>query len=578
MMNPDRLLKHFEQISEAPDAVPRLRQFILNLAVWGKLVEQNPEEMPASVLVGQIKEQRESLAALGKIKRSEPFKPVGKDELLFDLCHGWSAARMGFLTIKLGAGSTPLGGKSIYQSEGIPFLRSQNVHDDGLKLHDVAFIPKSIHARMAGTHIEENDLLLNITGASIGRCALLPIGFGEGNVSQHVAIIRLVQPEIREFVHLSLISPVYQKMIMNVQVGVSREGLSMQRLKFFPMVIPPIAEQGRIVAKVDELMALCGELETARTKREKRRDRLVAATLSKLTEENGENIERKSDQNFSAAPFFINHIAHITTRPEHIHQLRQAILNLAVRGKLVPQEPKDESIDSLISQIQEKRKLKAGKGELLNVVTSIDSVEGVFSIPKSWKWVRLGFVMNVIMGQSPPGETYNTFGDGIPLINGPVEFTDGPFGTTVLNQYTTAPNKLCNKGDFLLCVRGSTTGRSNVAGFDACIGRGVAALQALFDDQFIRFFIWSWRDQIIEMGRGIAFPSINRRQIEDLPTPLPPLSEQHRIVAKVNELMALCDDLEARLNTTANTRHQFLEATLNEALYEKHEFPQGAFR
>jgi type I restriction enzyme S subunit len=115
-------------------------------------------------------------------------------------------------------------------------------------------------------------------------------------------------------------------------------------------------------------------------------------------------------------------------------------------------------------------------------------------------------------------------------------------------------------------VRGSTTGRTNVAGADACIGRGVAALQPLYADQFVRLFIWSWRDQIIEMGRGIAFPSISRRQIEDLGTPFPPLAEQHRIVGKVDELMALCDRLEARITFSSTTRLQFLEAILREAL------------
>jgi type I restriction enzyme, S subunit len=225
-MNPDRLLQYFERIAEAPDAVARLRRFVLDLAVRGKLVEQDPADESAAKLVEHIEVQRARLVSQGIIRRQEVLEPIGEDELPFDLRRGWSAARMGFLALKLGAGSTPLGGKSVYENEGIPFLRSQNVHDYGLKVDDVARIPKSVHERMAGTHLQENDVLLNITGASIGRCALLPCGFGEGNVSQHVSIIRLVQPAIREFIHLSLISPVYQKLIMDVQVGVSREGLS----------------------------------------------------------------------------------------------------------------------------------------------------------------------------------------------------------------------------------------------------------------------------------------------------------------------------------------------------------------
>jgi type I restriction enzyme, S subunit len=266
------------------------------------------------------------------------------------------------------------------------------------------------------------------------------------------------------------------------------------------------------------------------------------------------------------AHFYFNHLTRLTTRSEHIQQLRQTILNLAVRGKLVSQDPNDEPTHTLISLIETERRQRAIEGKHSSTKISVDSEDGGFSLPQSWRWVKLGFVMNILMGQSPPGETYNKRGDGIPLINGPIEFSEGPFGSTTVNQYTTKPTKLCKKGDLLLCVRGSTTGRTNVAGFDACIGRGIAALQSFYDDRFIRLFVWSWRDKIIEMGRGIAFPSISRQQIEDLAIPLPPLAEQHRIVAKVDELMAICDELKTWLTTTAIKRSQLLEAALYDAL------------
>ena len=258
------------------------------------------------------------------------------------------------------------------------------------------------------------------------------------------------------------------------------------------------------------------------------------------------------------------HCERLADAPNAIPRLRRFILDLAMRGKLVEQDPSDERVAELLKRIAIK-KVRLAKASKFKKGTSI-SPERRFEegspIPTTWTSVRLVEISNIVMGQSPPGLTYNTDGDGVPLINGPLEFSEGPFGKTVPNQYTTAPTNSCNKGDFLICVRGSTTGRSNIAAFNACIGRGVAAIQPLFEDRFVRLFLWSMRERIIGMGRGIAFPSITRRQLEDLPMPLPPLPEQHRIVTKVDELMALCERLEAARTDRETTRNRLAATSL----------------
>ena len=215
----------------------------------------------------------------------------------------------------------------------------------------------------------------------------------------------------------------------------------------------------------------------------------------------------------------------ISEAPDAIARLRQFILELAVRGKLVDRDPKDEPASELLKLIQgEKgRRIKEGQIKKQVPLPKVGSDETWFDIPASWCWVRLGAITQVLMGQSPPGDTYNKTGEGVPLINGPVEFTEGPFGKTVINQYTTAATNICEEGDLLLCVRGSTTGRTNIAAFRACIGRGVAAIRPFFADQYVRLFIWRLRASIIAMGRGIAFPSVSRQQVEELPVPFPSL-------------------------------------------------------
>ncbi|MEO8324546.1 MAG: restriction endonuclease subunit S [Nitrospirota bacterium] len=154
---------------------------------------------------------------------------------------------------------------------------------------------------------------------------------------------------------------------------------------------------------------------------------------------------------------------------------------------------------------------------------------------KGWPTKRLGDVCEIIMGQSPDGDSYNTTGEGVPLINGPVEFSKESFGETIRSKFTTQPTKYCKEGDLILCVRGSTTGRMNIAGFDACVGRGVAAIRAKQYQPWINHFISSKRNEIHGKGLGATFPNVSGGTLANFELIVPPLPEQRRIVGILDE-------------------------------------------
>ena len=178
-----------------------------------------------------------------------------------------------------------------------------------------------------------------------------------------------------------------------------------------------------------------------------------------------------------------------------------------------------------------------------------------------WRVTKLGEVCEIIMGQSPDGESYNTTGEGVPLINGPVEFSKGSFGNTVKSKFTTQPTKFCKTGDLILCVRGSTTGKMNIAGFDACIGRGVAAIRAKQYQPWINHFISSKRDEIHGKGTGATFPNVSGAMVADFEICMPPIPEQQRIVTVLDE--AFDGIATAKLNAEKNLQNA-------RAIFESH--------
>lgn len=175
-------------------------------------------------------------------------------ELRFkEFSEAWISKSINDIAIKVGSGSTPLGGESAYVECGIPFIRSQNVVNNQLNLEDVRYIPSSLHSKMSGTHVKPSDILLNITGGSIGRSCVVPVEFDSGNVNQHVCIIRLKETESPYFFQTYLASDRGQKMIMSTQAGGGREGLNFQAIRSFEIFCPSISEQSKIASFITNI-------------------------------------------------------------------------------------------------------------------------------------------------------------------------------------------------------------------------------------------------------------------------------------------------------------------------------------
>lgn len=231
---------------------------VLDLALSGLLVPQIAEEGTADDLLREVREAEEA----GGSKGRRQIRPRTASEPLAELPSSWTWVPLGDITTKIGSGSTPRGGRAVYTESGPLFLRSQNVWNDGLRLEDAARIPEAIHTQMSNTAVRPGDVLLNITGASIGRASLLQSDFGEeANVSQHVMIVRPALSELAPYLHLCLISPYFQRRITDTQVGISRAGLSKKTAENLLIPLPPLAEQARIVAVVASALRLIRRLE-----------------------------------------------------------------------------------------------------------------------------------------------------------------------------------------------------------------------------------------------------------------------------------------------------------------------------
>jgi type I restriction enzyme, S subunit len=558
-MNADRLLALFERISEAPDAIPRLRRFILDLAVRGKLVEQDPEDEPAEEQLERIIEAK---ILLGRKERTTNRKrSESSDESLdFPLPAQWATAPLADL-------ATVLNGRAYKQSElldtGTPVLRVGNLFTSNKWYYSDLKLEED-------KYCNDGDLIF-AWSASFG-----PFIWNGGRAIYHYHIWKLPLHSpadlSRDYLYLYLLNKTDE--IKASGHGISMVHMTKEKMERLEVPLPPLAEQHRIVAKVDELMVLCDQLEAARQERRQGQQRLVAASLQRLNQP-AEDPESFRQQ----AGFALEVLPRLTSTPAQIKQLRQAILNLAVRGKLVEQDPEDEPASLLLAQKDKDQRPKHGDLERVrqqeNGLSRVDAV----SLPTAWQCIAMKEVcVLVTSGSRGWAEFYSDDGPGF------IRAQNIRFGNLKLEDLAhVAPPRnsegqrtKVQVGDLLIVITGA--GVTNPALLDCDLGEAYVsqhvALVRPVNATLSRWLLLclmaedGGRGELLECAYGSGKPGLNLTNLRELSIPLPPLAEQHRIVAKVDELMALCAQLEQQLNAGEQLSRKLLEAVLQEALVE----------
>ncbi|EJL6632415.1 restriction endonuclease subunit S [Vibrio cholerae] len=550
--------------------IKKLRELILELAVRGKLVPQDPTDEPASVLLDRIAAEKAQLVKDKEIPKTKPLPAISPDDIPDDLPTGWSMVRLGEIVTKMGSGSTPRGGQKAYVDDGVIFLRSQNVWNEGVRLDDVAYISDEVHQKMSNTKVLPGDVLLNITGASLGRTTIFPSDFVEANVNQHVTIIRLIELEMNKFVHLGLMSPMVQKLVWGRQVGMAIEGLSKKVLEQFEFPIPPINEQHRIVAKVDELMTLCDQLEQQTEASLDAHQVLVETLLATLT--NSQN----ATELMANWARISEHFDTLFTTEQSIDQLKQTILQLAVMGKLVPQDPNDEPAAKLLERIAEEKAqlVKEKKIKKQKALPPIAEDEKPFELPKGWEWERIGTFANVGTGATPSRSN--------PAYWDPAEFnwlSSGETSELFVNETKEKVSSLAvaetnvtiyPRGTLIVAMygQGKTRGQITELLQPAGTNQACAAIQ-LYEKheahrEFVKLYFRKAYDELRSEAAGGAQPNLNVGKVANTVIAVPPIAEQFRIVEKVQLLLGLCEGIKTHIQHCQQTQLQLTDEIVGE--------------
>lgn len=563
------LEQHFDTAFSAPNGIQKLRELILTLAMQGKLVPQDPSDGLTSKLLKEIEAEKKRLAKAGKIKAPKPLLEITPSDAPYALPQGWQ-------WVRLGAVGNIFNGNSINASEkeakyagakGLPYIATKDVGYgfDPLDYENGICIPVGEDKfRLA----HEGAVLICAEGGSAGKkCGLTDRDICFGN--------KLFANELygqipSRFILYTYLSPVFRASFAAAMSGIIG-GVSIAKFVEIPIPLPPLDEQHRIVAKIDQLMARCDALENQRNEREKKRLATHAAALSQLLDTTGKG---SADD---AWAFITQHFGDLYAVRENVAELRKAILQLAVMGKLVPQDPNDVPSGQLINEIESDKKqwVKEGKLKKSKPSSRIAMDEIPFTLPESWLWVRIEDIAEAIdYGTSQktgddsslvPVYRMGNIVDGRLIDDGfkylPDDIDDLP------KLYLKRNDILFNRTNSYELVGKSAlyAGQNNRATFASYLIR-VRLCEERLQPKFFSIAMNApyFRSTQIEpeIVQQCGQANFNGTKLSLCLVPLPPSNEQGRIVEKIDCLMALCDTLEQRIAATTGKQAELLDVLM----------------
>lgn len=577
------LLSNLNLLATAPGGVARLRELILTLAVQGKLLPQNPQDEPASVLLKKIRAEKDRLIAEGKIKRDKPLTTIAEDEKPFEVPVGWEWVRFGDLVNASDAGWSPTCIGSPRRSGFWGVLKVSAVSWGAFNASANKELPANLSPRPQ-YEVKDGDFLLSRANTEELVARSVVVGKAEPMLMLSDKIIRLDVSSLVSRVFLNLCNNASHSRahyIANASgTSSSMKNVSRDVVLRGAVPLPPLAEQTRIVTRVEELMRLCDALETKGQLAAAQHAQLVSTLLGTLTDSATPDALAENWQRIAS------HFDLLLDRPQAVDALEQTILQLAVRGLLVPQDPTDEPARILLKKIrtEKDRLIAAGQIKRDKPLPPIADDEQPFAaLPQGWAWARVGDVVGMLNGYAFKSEWFKPAGvrllRNVNIGHGRVDWTQPEFIDATMaaefEQFALREGDVVLTLDRPIISTGLKLAVLTASDLPCFLLQRVARLapeSKVISQEFL--VLWMKSDlfmDTIDPGRSTGVPHISTKQVGNLVAGLPPLAEQSRIVARVESLRRLCADLRQRLSTSQTTQAKLAEALVENAVIDNEE-------